>query len=171
LAPGPLENEGVTATARRPAHTVRRPKAVQTREHDRRFRLLIESVADYGIFMLDRTGRITSWNPGAERMKGYTVEEIRGRHFSCFYTPEQQLSQKPQRELEIAARVGRFAEEGWRVRKDGSHFWASVVISAVRDNRGTLIGFSKVTRDLSDRRRVEQHLQSCRRAYAVAQGG
>jgi PAS domain S-box-containing protein len=119
------------------------------------FRLLVDSVRDYAIFMLDETGHVATWNVGAERLKGYRADEIIGRHFSTFYSEAEAKSGKCDVELELAARDGRFEDEGWRVRKDGSRFWANVVISAVRDSSGALVGFSKVTRDLTDRRRAE----------------
>lgn len=120
------------------------------------FRLFVESVEDYAIFMLDPSGRVASWNRGAQRAKGYTDEEILGRHFSIFYTAEDLARDHPEHELEIATRVGRFEEEGWRVRKDGTRFWANVVITAVRDEDGDLIGFGKVTRDLTERKLQEE---------------
>ena len=126
------------------------------RESEERFRLLVDVVEDYAIFMLDPQGNVASWNRGAERIKGYRPDEIIGRHFSAFYRTEDVQSRHPQHELEIATEVGRFEEEGWRVRKDGSVFWASVTITAVRDAEGTLRGFAKVTRDLTSRRAVEQ---------------
>jgi PAS domain S-box-containing protein len=119
-----------------------------------RHRLLIDAVRDYAIFMLDPTGRITSWNPGAQRIKGYTPDEIIGRHFSTFYTSDDIAADKPARELELASTAGRVEDEGWRVRRDGSRFWANVVISAVRDESGTLLGFAKVTRDMTERTRL-----------------
>jgi len=119
-------------------------------------RLLIDAVKDYAIFMLDPQGKITSWNQGAERVKGYRAAEIIGKHFSCFYPEEDVRSGKPQRELEIAAREGSFEQEGWRVRKDGSRFWADVVITALRDHRGALVGFAKITRDATERMRAEE---------------
>jgi PAS domain S-box-containing protein len=119
-----------------------------------RHRLLIDAVRDYAIFMLDPSGRITSWNPGAQRIKGYTPEEIIGRHFSTFYTPDDMAANKPARELELASTAGRVEDEGWRVRRDGSRFWANVVISAVRDESGALLGFAKVTRDMTERTRL-----------------
>jgi PAS domain S-box-containing protein len=119
------------------------------------FRMLIESVRDYAIFMLDPKGRIVTWNTGAERLKGYSLSDIIGRHFSVFYPPEDVNAGKCEMELEHAARDGRFEDEGWRVRKDGSAFWANVVISAVRNDSGQLVGFSKVTRDLTERKRAE----------------
>ncbi|HEX7559701.1 MAG TPA: PAS domain-containing sensor histidine kinase, partial [Usitatibacter sp.] len=125
-------------------------------ENDERFRLLVESVKDYAIFILDTDGRVVTWNLGAERIKGYQAAEIIGKHFSIFYPPEDIAAGKTDRELEIAARTGRFEEEGWRVRKGGAHFWASVTITAMRDPDGALLGFAKVTRDLTERRTAEQ---------------
>ncbi len=121
------------------------------RESEERFRLLVQSVKDYAIFMLDPDGHITTWNAGAERIKGYTAAEIIGAHFSIFY-PESEKYTKPPRELAIAVETGVYEEEGWRIRKDGSRFWASVVITAVRTPDGRLTGFAKVTRDLTERR-------------------
>ncbi|MGV9375801.1 PAS domain-containing sensor histidine kinase [Nonomuraea sp. NPDC003707] len=120
--------------------------------------LLVQSIRDYAIFMLDPRGRIVSWNAGAERIKGYTAEEIIGTHFSVFYPPEDVAAGKPFRGLEAAAADGRWEEEGWRVRKDGTRFWASVVITALRDGRGELRGFGKVTRDLTERRSMARAL-------------
>ena len=120
-----------------------------------RFQLFVESVKDYALFLLDPAGNVTTWNEGAKRIKGYEAGEIIGKHFSTFYTPEDVARKHPQEELEIAEREGKFEEEGWRVRKDGSRFWASVVISRVRDRSGTLVGFAKVTRDLTERRAAE----------------
>jgi PAS domain S-box-containing protein len=126
------------------------------------YRLLVESVRDYAIFALDTTGHILTWNTGAQRFKGYLANEILGKHFSVFYPDEDQW--KPARELEIATAEGRFEEEGWRIRKDGSRFWASVVITALRDERGDLVGFAKVTRDLTERKQaMERELESARR--------
>jgi PAS domain S-box-containing protein len=120
------------------------------------FRLLVESVEDYAIFLLDPDGKIATWNEGAERIKGYKADEIIGQHFSQLYPKEARETRWPDRELEIAAREGRFADEGLRVRKDGSTFWASVVITALRDESGELRGFSKVTRDLTERKALEE---------------
>ena len=120
-----------------------------------RFRMLVDSVHDYALFVLDPAGRVTTWNPGAERINGYRADEILGRHFSAFYPDEDVRAGKCEIELERATRDGRFEDEGWRVRKDGSRFWADVVISAIRDAKGNLVGFSKVTRDLTDRKRAE----------------
>jgi len=127
-------------------------------DSERRFRLMVESVVDYAIFMLDAEGRVASWNSGAQRISGYAAEEVIGRHFSRFYPPEDVERRKPQWELELAASEGRFEEEGGRVRKDGSSYWANVVITAVRDDTGTLLGFAKVVRDLTERNRVEAEL-------------
>jgi PAS domain S-box-containing protein len=120
------------------------------------YRLLIEGVRDYAIFALDATGHIRTWNPGAQHLKGYTADEIIGRHFSVFYPEEDMAWDKPSYELKEATRVGRFEDEGWRLRKDGSRFWANVVITALRDSKGRLVGFGKVTRDLTDRRKREE---------------
>jgi hypothetical protein len=120
------------------------------------FRLLVASVRDYAIFMLDPAGNVATWNAGAERIKGWTADEIVGRHFSAFYPKQDVDTGKCEMELEVAARDGRFEDEGWRCRKDGSQFWANVVITSVRDASGTLVGFAKVTRDLTDRKRVEE---------------
>src|SRR5580704_13046665 len=131
---------------------------------DEIFRLLVESVQDYAIFPLSPEGRVMTWNAGAERIKGYTASEIIGEHFSQFYAREARESAWPQRELEIAASIGRFADEGWRVRKDGTTFWASVVITALRnEGSGELRGFSKVTRDLTERRALEERTQELNR--------
>lgn len=119
------------------------------------YRMLVESVEDYAIFALDPSGHIVSWNPGAQRFKGYTASEIIGQHFSVFYPPADQAARKPQIELEIAQAVGRLEDEGWRVKKDGSQFWANVVITALRTPDGELVGFAKVTRDLTQRRAAE----------------
>jgi PAS domain S-box-containing protein len=126
------------------------------RQSEERFRLLVQCVKDYAIFMLDTNGNVVSWNEGAQRFKGWTADEIIGRHFSTFYTPEDLADDKPGMELRVAAAEGRFEDEGWRVRKDGTLFWANVVITAMRDASGTLVGFAKVTRDLTERRRAEE---------------
>jgi PAS domain S-box-containing protein len=136
--------------------TDRRLQEEQLRESEERFRVLVQGVRDYAIFMLDPSGRIASWNEGAQRIKGYSAEEIVGRHFSLFYPADQIAANKPQHELAIATREGKYEEEGWRVRKDGSLFWASVLISALRDPHGTLIGYAKVTRDLTERRAAQE---------------
>jgi PAS domain S-box-containing protein len=123
---------------------------------EERFRLLVEGVRDYAIFMLDPEGYVTTWNAGAERFKGYRAQDIIGQHFSRFYTEVDIARRHPWAELEIAARDGRYEEEGWRVRKDGSRFWANVIITALRDDTGRLCGFAKVTRDVTDRRMREE---------------
>ncbi len=122
-------------------------------------RLLVDSTTDYAIFLLDPTGHVRSWNAGAQRMQGYQPQEIIGQHFSVFYTDEANQRRWPQQELEFASRDGRFEDEGWRVRKDGTLFWANVVITALRDESGKLVGFGKVSRDLSERRIAEQELR------------
>ncbi|HET6280393.1 MAG TPA: PAS domain-containing sensor histidine kinase [Polyangia bacterium] len=126
---------------------------------DEPFRLLIESVRDYAIFILDPAGIVTTWNAGAARIKGYQASEIIGKHFSVFYPPEDIATGKTDRELEIATRNGRFEEEGWRVRKNGSRMWASVTITALRNSEGNLIGFAKITRDLTERRAAEEQMR------------
>jgi formate hydrogenlyase transcriptional activator len=126
------------------------------RESEQRFRLLVENVKDYAIFMLDAEGRVATWNSGAERVKGYRSDEIIGHHFSQFYLREDIESGKPNKELLTAAAQGRFEDEGWRVRKDGSRFWANVMITAVRDKNGKVLGFSKVTRDFTERKKAEE---------------
>src|SRR6201996_7618251 len=128
-------------------------------QNEERFRLLVESVRDYAIFMLDPAGVVLTWNAGAERFKGYRADEIIGQHFSRFYPPEALASGLPERELKVASEVGSFEDEGWRVRKDGTLFWANVVITAMRDAQNELIGFSKVTRDLTQRRAHEENLR------------
>jgi PAS domain S-box-containing protein len=127
-------------------------------ESEDRFRLLIEGVQDYAIFMLDPDGRVRNWNKGAKRIKGYDSSEIIGKHFSCFYPEEDLRNGKPAWELEVAEREGRFEDEGWRLRKDGSRFWANVIITAIRDDSGKLIGFGKVTRDFTERMQMERTL-------------
>src|SRR5580700_3600731 len=126
---------------------------------DEIFRRLVEGVREYAIFFLDPKGIVTTWNQGAQAIKGYTRDEVLGQHFSKFYLPEAVQSGWPTRELELAAKEGRFADEGWRVKKDGSSFWASVTITAVRDEKGELLGFSKVTRDLTERKLNEERIQ------------
>ncbi len=125
------------------------------RQSEERFRLLVEGVNDYAIFLLDPEGNVSSWNLGAEKIKGYTANEIIGEHFSKFYPPEAIAKDWPAHELEVAKTEGQFEEEGWRIRKDGSRFWANVLITALHDPDGALYGFAKITRDLTDRKRVE----------------
>jgi PAS domain S-box-containing protein len=123
------------------------------------FAILVQSITDYAIYMLDKTGRIISWNSGAERIKGYTRDEIIGQHFSRFYTDFDRKSGLPTKALRQAAADGKFEGEGWRARKDGSQFWASVVISPIHDGSGTLIGYAKVTRDVTERRQAQDLLE------------
>src|SRR5436305_437084 len=122
------------------------------------FRFLVEQVLDYAIFLLTPDGYITSWNAGAERLKGYTANEIIGSHFQRFYTAEEREAGRPAELLSVARREGRVEDTGWRVRKDGTRFWAGVVITALRDEAGHLVGFAKITRDLSDQRASEKRV-------------
>jgi len=139
-------------TERKLADEVLREKAEQ-------IRLLVDGVKDYAVFMLGPSGHVTSWNQGAERIKGYKPDEIIGRHFSCFYSSAEVQNGKPERELQKAIAEGRYEEEGWRIRKDGSRFWANVIITALTDGAGKLRGFSEITRDITERKRVEGVLQ------------
>jgi PAS domain S-box-containing protein len=139
------------------------------RDSEQQFRLLVEGVTDYAIYRLDTQGIIASWNTGAQRIKGYLREEIIGKHFSQFYTPEDRQAGEPQRGLEAAARVGRFEKESWRVRKDGTRFLAHVVIDAIRDDEGTLLGFAKVTRDVTERMEAQRALEAAREALFHSQ--
>jgi PAS domain S-box-containing protein len=139
--------------------TGQRTAEAELRRTEQRLRLLVEAVQDYAIFMLDPEGHVASWNAGAQRNKGYTAEEIIGQHFRVFYPAERQAQKHPERELEIAREEGRYEEEGWRVRKDGSRFWAHVTLTAVRDDDGELVGFAKVTRDSTERRRMISMLE------------
>jgi PAS domain S-box-containing protein len=144
----------------RPTHRERAPLRPRARNL---FRTLVESIDEYAIFMLEPDGRVASWNAGAERIKGYTEDEIIGQHFSRFYTDEDVEHGKPEASLRVAAERGKFEDEGWRVRKDGTLFWASVVLTPIRED-GELVGFAKVTRDLTERRRADE----ARRALEVA---
>ncbi|HUP67217.1 MAG TPA: PAS domain S-box protein, partial [Sphingomicrobium sp.] len=131
-------------------------------EAERRFRILVQGVTDYAIYMLDPDGRVTNWNAGAERIKGYSPEEVVGEHFSRFYTHEDFDAGVPHRALETARTTGRYEAEGWRVRKDGTRFWASVVIDAIRDESGELLGFAKITRDMTEKREAQLRLEESR---------
>lgn len=149
--------------------TERRAAEMALKRNEEQFRLLIQGVTDYAIYMLDADGRVASWNIGAQRIKGYAPQEIIGQHVSRFYTEEERQGGEPQRGLVIAAREGRFEKEGWRVRKDGSRFWANVVIDSIRDDRGELIGFAKITRDITERKEAQQALDEAREALFQVQ--
>ena len=149
--------------------TAEKEASAALRESDRQFRSLVSGVTDYALYMLDPGGTVASWNSGAERIKGYTAEEIIGRHFSEFYTAEDKKSGAPNRALSIAAATGRFEAEAWRVRKDGSLFWANVVIDAIHDETGNLIGFAKITRDITERRNAQEALDRAHQQLAQAQ--
>jgi len=147
--------------------TDRRQAEASLRASEARLRLLVGSVRDYAIYMLDPEGHVRSWNAGARQIKGYTESEILGQHSSRFYTPEDVAAGRPDASLQAAAAHGQFAEEAWRVRKDGSRFWADIVINAVRDDRGALVGFAKVTRDLTERKRAEQALRASEERFRI----
>ncbi|MBI4458757.1 MAG: PAS domain S-box protein [Acidobacteria bacterium] len=136
-----------------------RERTEELHRSEERFRLLVEGVEGYAIFGLDPAGRVTSWNEGAERINGYRADEIIGQHFSCLHTPEDRDQGKPEMELRVAAAEGQYEEDGWRVRKDGSRLWANVVITALRDPQGRLVGFSKITQDLTERKQAEEALR------------
>jgi len=157
LSPVETNGEGIVLAVVRDI-TDRKKAETALRLSEERFRLLIDGARDYAIFILDPEGRVATWNPGAERIKGYRAEEIVGQHFSKFYPRESIERGKPQHELEVAAAEGRFEDEGWRIRKDGSRFWANVIITALRGQDGRLIGFSKVTRDFTNRKSAEEAL-------------
>jgi PAS domain S-box-containing protein len=133
-------------------------------ESDAQFRLLVEAVQDYAIFMLDPVGNVKTWNAGARRIKQYTASEIIGKHFSTFYPEEDKRNKKPEWELEVAKQEGRFEDEGWRIRKDGSRFWANVIITALRNQSGELVGFGKVTRDFTQQMRAREALATSERS-------
>ncbi|HYK24890.1 MAG TPA: PAS domain-containing protein, partial [Steroidobacteraceae bacterium] len=137
------------------------------KESQERFRMLIDGVRDYAIFTLDARGYVRSWNTGARQIKGYDADEIIGSHFSRFYPPEAIASGWPDHELRVASMEGRFEDEGWRLRKDGTRFWANVVITALRDESGELKGFTKITRDLSERRRREEELRQSEQRFRL----
>ena len=148
--------------------TGQRSAEAELRRTEQRLRLLVEAVRDYAIFMLDPEGYVASWNSGAQRSKGYMAEEIIGQHFRVFYPPEKQAEKHPEHELEIARSEGSYEEEGWRIRKDGSRFWAHVTITAVRDEEGVLVGFAKVTRDSTERRRILSLLEHANEQLQLA---
>ena len=150
--------------------TAKRAADEAIKESEERFRLLVQSVEDYAIFMLDPTGRITTWNAGAERIKGYTAEEITGQHFSVFYTAEDLASGKPAKELVTAVETGHYEEEGWRVRKDGTRFWANVVLTPIHRKEGGIAGFAKVTRDLTQRRAADERALMDAQRIAAEEG-
>ena len=145
--------------------TLRKQFETRLRESEELFRIQVEGVKDYAIFMLDAQGNVLNWNAGAERLKGYRAEEIIGKHFSCFYPEEERNAGKPEEELKKAAAEGRVEDEGWRIRKDGSRFWADVIITALHDESGNLRGFSKVTRDITERKKAEDALRFSEARY------
>ena len=149
--------------------TERNKAADALRESERHFRLLVSGVTDYALYMLDPNGIITNWNAGGQRIKGYLPEEIIGKHFSAFYSSADQVAGRPARALKLALEQGRYEEEGWRVRKDGTFFWASVVIDPIRDDENRLIGFAKITRDITERRESQQNLEKIQRQLAESQ--
>jgi PAS domain S-box-containing protein len=134
-----------------------------------RFRLLVSAIRDYAVYMLDPDGRIVSWNAGAERFKGYKADEVIGRHFSLFYTPEDRQRGIPALALDTARTSGQFETEGWRMRKDGGRFWAHVVIDPITDSGRSLVGFAKITRDLTERREAQDKLEKAREALFQSQ--
>lgn len=147
----------------------RRQAEQALRQSEEKFRFLIEGVKDYAMYMLDPTGHILSWNAGAERIKGYRADEVLGRHFSCFYPEEAVRESWPDEELKRASAHGRFEDEGWRIRKDGSRFWANVVITALRDEQGSLKAFTKITRDLTERLHAQEKLRQVERLAAIGE--
>ncbi|MBY3597982.1 hybrid sensor histidine kinase/response regulator [Rhizobium bangladeshense] len=142
--------------------TERRAAEQAIRQSEEQFRRLVQGVSDYAIYMLDPDGNVSSWNFGAERIKGYRPEEIIGRHFSTFYTPEDRAAGLPEKALRVARAEGRFEREGWRVRKDGSRFWASVVVDVIRDEEGEVLGFAKITRDITEKMETQRALEQAR---------
>ena len=149
--------------------TERRAAERALRQTEEQFRLLVQGVTDYAIYLLDTDGRVTNWNLGAQRIKGYLPSEIIGQHFSQFYTDADRKSGEPQRALENAARVGRFEKEGWRVRKDGSQFWAHVIIDPIRNDAGEIIGYAKITRDITERKDAQEKLEKTREILSQSQ--
>src|SRR5215470_11282538 len=151
--------------------TERRQAQQALYESERKFRLLVDAVRDCAIYMLDPSGVIVNWNSGAERLKGYSAAEIVGQHFSKFYTRDDRMAGLPSRVLETAARDGHYEAEGWRVRKDGGRFWAAVELDAIRDENNRLIGFAKVTRDITERQMAQQTLRETARQFRTLIGG
>jgi PAS domain S-box-containing protein len=149
--------------------TERRAAELALRQSEEQFRLLVQGVTDYAIYMLSPEGIVTNWNKGAERIKGYLPSEIVGKHFSQFYTEEDRARNEPQRALETATREGRFEKEGWRVRKDGTRFWSHIVIDPIRDDGGAIIGFAKITRDVTERKNAQEKLERAREALFQSQ--
>jgi PAS domain S-box-containing protein len=149
--------------------TERRAAEEALKKSQEQFRLLVQGVSDYAIYLLDPQGVVANWNLGAHRIKGYSSEEIIGNHFSIFYTDEDREAGEPQKVLEVVERDGRLEKEGWRVRKDGSRFWAHVVIDAIRDDDGKLIGYAKITRDITERREAQRQLETAREALLQSQ--
>ena len=149
--------------------TERTMAAEALKESERHFRLFVSGVTDYALYMLDPTGIVTNWNAGGQRIKGYRPEEIIGQHFSRFYSAADQAAGRPARALQLAVENGRYEEDGWRVRKDGTFFWASVVIDPIRDEDGKLLGFAKITRDISERREAQLNLEKIQRQLAESQ--
>ncbi|MFT6670157.1 MAG: PAS domain S-box-containing protein [Afipia broomeae] len=149
--------------------TERKAAQDRLRQKEEQFRLLVQSVTDYALYMLDPEGYVSSWNQGAERIKQYRAEEIIGQHFSKFYTEGDRLKGEPQNALATARREGRFEKEGWRVRKDGTQFWANIIIDPIRDETGAIIGFAKITRDITERRETQKALEHAREALAHSQ--
>lgn len=149
--------------------TERQTAQLALAQSEAKFRMLVSGVTDYALYMLDPAGTVTNWNAGGQRIKGYTADEIVGQHFSRFYTEADRLSGKPARALEIARTTGRYEEEGWRVRKDGTFFWASVIIDPIRHDSGDLVGYAKITRDISERREAQQKLEKMQRQLAESQ--
>ena len=149
--------------------TERKEAEESLRRSEEQFRLLVQGVTDYAIYMLDPTGRVNSWNAGAERIKGYAPEEVIGEHFSRFYTEEDRAADEPARALATAREAGRFEKEGWRIRKDGSRFWAHVIIDPIRNDQDVIIGFTKITRDITERMETQKALEEAREALFQSQ--
>jgi PAS domain S-box-containing protein len=161
---------GIVGFAKITRDLTERKKAEQTlKQSEDQFRLLVQGVTDYAIYLLDAEGRVSSWNPGAERIKGYLPQEIIGRHFSQFYTDEDRKAGEPQRTLEIAQRDGRFEKEGWRVRKNGNRFWAHVIVDPIRDDLGNILGYAKITRDITERMEAQKKLEQTREVLLQSQ--